>query len=222
MNYGADINTTDKDGDTPLHKSVHYNANDVLQLLLSREVIYTTWDSNGDSILHQAAKSGDLGMLQIIQNAGLIGIDPDALSRQGYKPLQLAEERITKPAGFAENFLEILVDIRTRNALLTRDCGEASGAMSENQVSNLSKWIRLTRTRSIIWKITVLDRIQGLQKSIQPMSHGSLPKAFWIYLFLSICVAGLAHVYSASGLGWAKQVLVLVWQVMGPTAMEEH
>ena len=42
LDYGADIENIDNEGDTPLYESLQHHADNVLQLLLSRGAIYTT------------------------------------------------------------------------------------------------------------------------------------------------------------------------------------
>ena len=119
LDYGADIEHLDNDGDSPLHQALFYQSDEVTKLLLSRGANHTLRGSLG-SILHFAATSGTLRTLEILQNRRLNGIDPDASNRQGKSALDLAQERQTKPEGFVQKFQELLTDVRINNAICER------------------------------------------------------------------------------------------------------
>ena len=115
LDLGVDIDSCDNDGDTSLHESVRWHANNTLQLLLNRGANHMLLNISGDSVLHLAANNGNLRTLEILQAAYLKGIDPDLTNRQGKKPLQIAQERTTKEEGFVQKFVILLSEIRLRN-----------------------------------------------------------------------------------------------------------
>ena len=130
LDLGADINALDNDGDSPLHEIVQAHADDLTQLLLRRGATYTTFNSLGDSILHQAALAGGLRTLEILRDAKLRGIDPDALNRQGKTALQVAQERLELPERFLESLRTLVAEIRARNPLPEDSNGQTTGGLN--------------------------------------------------------------------------------------------
>ena len=82
LDAGAEINSQDNEGDTPLCEAFYYHADNVLRLLLSRKATYTSLDSHGNSVLHQAALYGGIQTVEIMLESNLTGLDTEALNRQ--------------------------------------------------------------------------------------------------------------------------------------------
>ena len=116
LDYGADVDGLDNDGDSALTEAIRYHSNDLIKTLLNRGAAYTLNNSGGNSILHLAALCGNLGTIQILNDAHLKDIDPKAHNCQKKTPLQLAWERQDKPEYFVERFHTLLDGIRARNA----------------------------------------------------------------------------------------------------------
>ena len=113
---GANINCTDREGDTPLHESLFSNADDVTCLLIQRGAEFTT-NIYRQTELHYAALSGGRRTLSILRAApNLASLDPDARDKEGKTPLQIARDRETKPEGFVAEFQELLGGIRRQKA----------------------------------------------------------------------------------------------------------
>ncbi|MCJ1389511.1 Ankyrin-2 [Xylographa bjoerkii] len=111
LDHGAQINDCDHEGDTALMQSLYCSADNITQSLLRRGATYTTVNKNSDTILHHAARSGGLEIIQILQAAGLRGLDTEAVNKQKKTPLQLARERENVPDGFVARFQELLAAI---------------------------------------------------------------------------------------------------------------
>ena len=89
LDYRADINVADFEGDTPLFKSILYYANNIMQLLLFRGVFYTTVYSLGRSILHVTAVASGLRTLKILLNARLRNVNTELVFQEAKTALQL-------------------------------------------------------------------------------------------------------------------------------------
>ena len=120
LDLGADIDSQDFEGDTPLLDAVFQHADRVTQLLLQRGACYTLIASNGDSILHLAAKSGGTRTLNILIAAELKGIDPYAQNRDGKTATRVAQERSAMPPDFLPKIYELVMGIDTRNLRLAQ------------------------------------------------------------------------------------------------------
>ena len=118
LDLGAQINAADRDGDTPLLDAARNACSASVELLLERGASCTTSNMEGNTILHMAAQSGDLQMLNVIRNASLKSIDPNARNAKGKTAFQVAQERVSKPDGFIDLLLVLLFEIRNRNDYL--------------------------------------------------------------------------------------------------------
>ncbi|KAL9117116.1 MAG: hypothetical protein Q9187_006351 [Circinaria calcarea] len=197
IDLGADINSRDDEGDTALHNAVHFCADDVTQLLLARGATYTSWSSDGFSIIHKAALVGGLRTLEILQQASFKEIDPDAISRQGSTPLQLAVQREEKPEGFVEKLQELLTDIRARNAELERSRRDQGDEVLPGNMRPYApfKWIRLALNSFRNW-ILETRWTQDLRDKLRHI----VSESTW----MTLCV------YWMLGLGWAGFIYLML------------
>ena len=218
LDYGAGINILDKDGDSALYNAIHY-SNDVLtQLLLRRGAIYTQIDNIGNSILHPAAASHGLKILEVLFAAKLRGINTEAVNKEGKTASQLVQERVDKPEGFLEKFQELLSDIRTRNAEAVVE--ESDGGDSELEPDPW--WSRyLKRRRSLgtwltSWTILVWGWVRDLKHAHRFVSRKPLWDPIWIYWSICICSVGILYMYLRPWANRAKEVMGLMWEMAGP------
>ena len=221
LDYGADINTIDNDGDTPLYDAIHYNDDAITQLFLQRGAVHTQIDNIGNSVLHPAAVSGGMKTIEILFAAKLIGIDTEAVNKEGKTALHLVQERFDKPEGFLEKFEELLMDIRTRNATTT----EGSGVNREfGEGRWWSKHLKRTQfvwSRFISWTTLVLRRAKDLKHANRLMSRKSLRESILIHWVMGLCFAGLLYIYSSLWLDRALGVISLTWEMINPGDLEE-
>ncbi len=106
---GADLESADDDGDTPLMESLFFHSDDSLKLLLESGADYTKIDSYGDPILHDVAIYGGLRTVEIIHATKLDGHNIKSMNKQGKTALELAQARDVKPEGFVEAF-QLMLD----------------------------------------------------------------------------------------------------------------
>ena len=106
---GADVESADDDGCTPLMVSLFYQSDVSLKVLLEAGADYTKTDSYGDPILHNVAIYGGLRTVEIIHAAKLDGRNIISMNKQGKTALELAQTRDTKPEGFVDAF-QLMLD----------------------------------------------------------------------------------------------------------------
>ena len=212
LDNGADINARDNDGDSPLLQSIFSNADDVTQLLLSRGATYTLWFSMGHSILHLAALSGSLRTLDILRDAKIQDVDPDALSRQGQTALQVAQSRTSKPDGFITKLQELLAEIRDRDADLWRARMSGNGAISKH----VNDPIRKSWSFKVYLQARSLDRVRNVCRTTTSMPGKFWRKSIW-YSFLMTFIYWALHVIcGVLGLGWVGRTLAYAWDILSP------
>lgn len=82
LDYGADINHKSRRGRTALDYAVKENYHAGLWILLRNGADHASVTCKGSTLLHSAANWGDIDTLQLLAEAQLKGIDPNA--RDGY------------------------------------------------------------------------------------------------------------------------------------------
>ena len=231
LDFGADINVVDDDGDNALYNAIYLCHDDMTQLLLHRGAAYTQINKTGYSILHFLAASGGLRMLDVLLAAELKDIDTEAVNKNGKTAFQIAKERVDKPEGFVEKFRELLVDIRARNAQLER-----TGARNNSSIGDESRgplqlnlvrlaWARPSWIRFTNWKAHVRRQVAS---HFQHFHHRQL-KNYWsavwnsisIYWIMGLFLVVIMYPYLGTTLDIAKQILILVWNLAGPGEMAE-
>ena len=230
LDYRANINAIDNDGDTALYNAIHFASDDATQLLLQRGAAYTQINKIRNSILHPLAASGGLRSLDIMLAAQLRDINTKAINKDGKTALQIARERVDKPDGFVGKFQELLAGIRVRNAELERTGGGNSSVVETNQRLRLSKmvrlaWGRLFWIRFISGKTQFHNRLTNLLRTIRPPCWKAIWQVIWnslsIHWIMGLFLAAVLYPWLGTSVDIAKQVLVLVWDLAGPREMED-
>ncbi|KAL9122318.1 MAG: hypothetical protein Q9187_001127 [Circinaria calcarea] len=138
LDCGAKINSTDWEGDPALFNPIFYGIDDATQLLLSCRADYTLANHNGQTVLHYAAMYGTLKTLEILQNASLIKLNPNAVDSKGKTALQAAEEREGKEEGFVEIFRAFHFSICNRNDQQNHHPNDPYSSPSETEASEVT------------------------------------------------------------------------------------
>ena len=211
LDKGAEINVISKNGEA-LSLSIFRNADDITQLLLSRGTTYETWSRTGYSILHLAALSGGLRTLNILRDAGLQNVDPDALSRLGHNAIQLALARASKPDGFVKEFQRLLADIRLRNADLKNTRATAFSVAPEHSNHSRVKILHLMLTRM---KTKYVHQTQSFRRHIGLCFRTVSFWYLWIIL-LAPSLFWLFHVHTRHELSQVTLGLGFWWCVFSP------
>ena len=87
---GANVNTADHDGDTPLHIAAMSSNMDVLGMLLSANANVNLANSRGSTPMHFAAAAGHADVVQTLAHAGA---NVNAADQDGNTPLHIAATR---------------------------------------------------------------------------------------------------------------------------------
>ena len=104
LDAGADVNSRDDNGDTPLHRAVRFNEGiAVIEALLAAGADVNARDDNGDTPLHKAVNSDPWG--ESSDNSAAVvalieaGTDMHARNEDGETPLQAAMNYEGEPKG---------------------------------------------------------------------------------------------------------------------------
>ncbi|EQB51497.1 hypothetical protein CGLO_08959 [Colletotrichum gloeosporioides Cg-14] len=136
VNNGMDIDLPSKqagyEGRTPIHDAILWRNAALLELLLERGARYDAIDSNGSGILHLAAQSANLDVIEILRDACTRGLSPNQPNVAGDPPMKilmarmLGEEAMRQPGDTVpayDEFLlfkQLLQEIQERNLGLFR------------------------------------------------------------------------------------------------------
>lgn len=116
LKHGANINTFDLEGDSPLTEAITRNAHQVLELFLLHGPSHTFINHHGHTILHKAAVTADVATCSILTNAKLKGIDSDVVDHRGMTALQHFNKRMEIPDELEAAFEALVECIRQANA----------------------------------------------------------------------------------------------------------
>lgn len=113
---GADINASQNNGITPLLMAVGFNAHQGQAMLLQLGADYLR-DSQGTTVLHAAAESGDEKTLETLASFGLKGLDVEARDKNGLtarEEFETREQPVTEEVRVA--FYRLLEVVASNNS----------------------------------------------------------------------------------------------------------
>ena len=113
---GAQIDSVDWEGDTPMIEAIRSRSHRVLTVLLSAGANYLHVNDHGHTILHRIAKTGDNTTIAIISEVCLTGFDPEAKDSLGRTARDYLQMRANFPDGFREAFDQLMERIRYANS----------------------------------------------------------------------------------------------------------
>ena len=195
LDGGANVDILDHEGDSPLMEALLRGQTEAARFLLERGANVTRTNMFGESILHYIAKgSCDLEDIENLETFMLTGVDPDAVQRDGKTALQLAQQNLSKPERFVEQFETLLDGIRTRNRAgssrrVDRSLHETPGGSQQSMDPDASvltprgvAYIQIPLWSSVRW-------LKGFRRRTAGVASQSIKPTFWFHLLL--------------GLGWA-------------------
>lgn len=112
LEHGADIDHKAEDGWTSLASCIFWNMHDSILFLLEHGASYTLATDEGDTVLHIAARYGDVDTLDILGDAGLEGLDPEALNEAGRSALEIADGRTEEEPLWYKAFRDMLERVK--------------------------------------------------------------------------------------------------------------
>ncbi|KAF4921313.1 Ankyrin-2 [Colletotrichum viniferum] len=119
VNNGMDIDLPSKqagyEGRTPIHDAILWRNAALLELLLKRGARYDAIDKNGSGILHLAAQSANLDVIEILRDACIRGLSPTQPNVAG-----ASQEIQCQYMTSFYFFKQLLQEIQTRNLGLFR------------------------------------------------------------------------------------------------------
>ena len=214
LDCGANIDSLDQDGDCSLYQAIFSKSHCVTQLLLLRGANYTSLGSMG-GILHYIASFGDLKTVDIMLTAGLVGINPDAIDRNGKAALQIAQERDRDSNEFVEKFQDLLADIRARNVSLEEHVHSGEGPSEEFTWLCPQTWTRsLAETFDHGWILVIIHDLHTL------LEDRSWSFSIWTYWILGLFVTSIAFILARLEMSWLKSTFTFIWDMIDPSDME--
>ena len=86
LDYGADIDSLDGSGRSPLFRAVHKDNTELTKQLLDIGAKYDTTDLGGRGILHWIACCGSIDTMKMVANRKLLALDVEAKDKDGCTP----------------------------------------------------------------------------------------------------------------------------------------
>ena len=113
---GAQIDSKDWEGGTPIDEAIRTRSHHVLAVLLSAGASYLHVDGHGRTMLHGIATTGDNTTIAIISEVCLTGFDLEAKDSLGRAPYDCLQMRVNLPDGFRGAFDQLIERIRSANS----------------------------------------------------------------------------------------------------------
>ena len=210
-------------------------------LLLSQGADYASWNSNGNSIFHEAAIAGSLNTIDILLAAKLQQVDPDAKNRQGLTALELAQQRETKPDGFVHKVRLLLVDVCSRNARTALGIYDDSKDLPTDGIPSVSLRNPRNQTRAQVHgpyhprrftqrvRLLLLEVKRDLPRRLDFAIHRwktfllAQLRSFLSTRAISLglrLAALILWIYLVSRMRWVRLILEMGWNLLGPDDFE--
>ena len=116
LRQGAQIDSEDWEGDTPLDEAIRGRSHRALRVLLSAGANLLHVTAVNRTILHKVAKSGDMTTIDIVSKTCLKGLDPEAKDNLGQTAYDYLCKRSFLPEGFIESFEQLIRSIKMINS----------------------------------------------------------------------------------------------------------
>jgi len=108
IKQGLDRECVNEDGNTPLFHAVYFCAHECLDMLLASGFNTRHINNHGSTVLHLAARPGDVRVLEILSrwkvNCGDVGVKDG----KGRTAIQLLQDRIHQPLGIQTAMADLL------------------------------------------------------------------------------------------------------------------
>jgi ankyrin repeat protein len=108
LRYGANTNTQCNNGWTPLLRAINSNSHHVLQRLLDSGADYLIKSFKDETVLHFAARRGDVETMRLLGNAKLEQLDIEAKTATGHTAKELLDLRQERPLDLVTAFENLL------------------------------------------------------------------------------------------------------------------
>jgi ankyrin repeat protein len=112
LRRGADIETRDKNGWTPLLRAINSNSHSVLKLLLGQRANHCALSFRNETVLHFAAGKADLETLEILSKAALEHLDVDAKNEKDQRAVDVMKSRNPQPLQLVSSFSILIESLR--------------------------------------------------------------------------------------------------------------
>lgn len=99
---GVPSENIDEESNTPLFHAVKYCAHECLDMLLAKGVDTGHVNGEGATILHWAARHGDMRVLEVMRRWGFGAVDVGKRDGVGRTAMQMLENRTGRPVGMKE------------------------------------------------------------------------------------------------------------------------
>ena len=113
---GAQVDSEDWEGDTPLFEAIRARSHRALAVLLSAGANSLHTNDHGHTVLHKIATTGDNTTIAIISEVCLTGFDPEAKDSLGRTARDYLSMRVNLPDGFSEAFDQLMERIKSANS----------------------------------------------------------------------------------------------------------
>lgn len=112
---GADIESLDDSGYSPLIEAIRYCNAEVAGALLRHGARVDVKTKKGRTVLHVLASTGNLAGANVLLQFPLPGLSADTRDSQGKTAWEIFESRVGQPDGMREAFLRLLHHINSHN-----------------------------------------------------------------------------------------------------------
>jgi hypothetical protein len=115
LDSGAQIDTVDDSGTTPIFDAVKYRSHRTLEMLIRKRARLEHRTGAGQSLLHHVAEWGDCQGVEILRRhaSDMKVVDTGWRDSAGRTALDVVERRASAPKGFVEAFRALISDLQT-------------------------------------------------------------------------------------------------------------